>query len=140
MDANSIAKLLFLLPIASFGLAVGALASKFSQKDKGAKAHLLTALLIFVVLGTGSTVFFNWLERTKTATLAEEVVTVIGNQKRTYDEILSDLKNPDRQALNAALDGLDEEKRIGSQVPSITDKADDRVFRVRVFYVRTFAQ
>ncbi len=132
-------RLLQYLSIASFALAVGALLARFREKDGGAKTQLVAALLVFVILASGATAGVVIGERSRTRALADEVVKVIDNQKMTFDDILSQVKDPDRTALSAALGLLDAQQRIGSVITPLSE-ADGTSHRVRTYYVRTFNQ
>ena len=133
-----VTQLQVLLPIASFALAVGTLVSKYRQDRRGAKSHFLTALIIFLVLGTGATATTTWLEWSRLNSLSDEVVNIIGNEQKTYDEILAQVRRPERSSLYRALDHLESQERIGAEVRAIINKADDRVSSVRLYSVRTF--
>lgn len=135
-----LATLLVFLPIASFALAVGTLVARIKLQEKGARPHLVTALIVFAGVASLATVLVLYAERLRIARLADDVVTVIGNSRKTYDEILIEVKSPAGASLPVALDLLDKEQRIGSQVSTITSKADDKEYRVRIYFVRTFNQ
>lgn len=130
--------LLLYLPIASFALAIGALVAKFTEKSVGARSQLITAILVFLILASGATGFLVWDEGARTRALANEIVDVIANQQRTYDEILAEIKNPDRASIASAMELLDAQQRVGSRTTAIVSKSDNRIFRVRTYYVRTF--
>jgi hypothetical protein len=75
-------------------------------------------------------------EKQRVRGVGDEIVSVIGNEKRTYEEILGDLQQPNYEVANAALALLIKEQRIGSENTTITDKSDKQ-FRVRLYFVRT---
>jgi hypothetical protein len=129
--------LLSLLPVASFAIAAGALAVRLFVPSGPAKQTLITAALIFLLLTSGLLWQQQREETRRIRVAADEIVTVIGNEKRTYDEILSGLRLPSYRIANAALDLLVGEKRVGSEAASIIDKSNNS-FRIRLYFVRTF--
>ena len=129
---------LLYLPLASFALSVGALVAKFYEKSAGAIAQLGTALILFLIFASATTGIILFRERSHTEALADEVVVIIGNHKKTYDEILTEVKNPNRASLAIALELLDSEKRIGTEIATFVAKEDEKTYRVRTYYVRTF--
>jgi hypothetical protein len=68
---------------------------------------------------------------------ADEIVRVIGNDKRTYEEIIGSLRQPDYQVVITALTLLIDEQRIGSEDTTLIDKPP-RPLRFRLYYVRSF--
>ena len=125
------------LPVASFALAAGGLVVRFFVPSERAKQTLIAAVLIFLLLATGLLWRKDWELRQQVREVAEEIVQTVGNEKRTYEEILDDLRQPNYQVTSLAIDLLIREKRIGSEETMIVDKADKQ-FRVRLYYVRSF--
>jgi len=125
------------LPVASFALAAGALAVRFLVPSGTAKQALIAALLIFLVIASGIQWRNDWKEKQQVREVAEEIVNIIGNDKRTFEDILTDFRQPNYQIASAAIDFLIEEQRIGSEAATIIDKSD-RQYRTRLYFVRSF--
>jgi len=126
-----------LLPAASFAIAAGGLAVRLFWPSGPAKQTLIAASFIFLLLASGLLWRHQLQEERRARETGEDIVTIIGNEKRTYDEILSGLRQPDYRIANAAIDLLIGEKRIGSDGATCTDKSHN-TFRVRLYFVRTF--
>jgi hypothetical protein len=94
---------------------------------------LITAIFIFLVLTSGVLWQQEYEHERQVRRAADEIVQVIGNDKRTYDEIIGSLRQPDYQIANDALTLLIDEGRIGSE-----DETPPTPVRVRLYYVRTF--
>jgi hypothetical protein len=124
--------LLSYLPIASFALACGGLLKSFFPSIPP-KKHLITAIFTFLVLTSGVLWQQEYEHERQVRRAADEIVQVIGNDKRTYDEIIGSLRQPDYQIANDALTLLIDEGRIGSE-----DETPPTPVRVRLYYVRTF--
>jgi hypothetical protein len=125
------------LPIASFALAAGGLAVRLFLPSGPAKQTLIAAIMVFLLLASGLLWRKNWEAKQQVREVADEIIGVIGNEKRTYEEILSGLRKPNYQVASAAIDFLIEEKRLGSEDATIVDKSDEQ-FRVRLYFVRSF--
>ena len=124
------------LPLASFALAAGALAVRLIWRGGRARETLIAACLIFILLASG----LHWRRtmeiRQHTRKVAEEIVKVIGNEKKTYEDILYGLRQPDSQVTMRALDLLIAQERVGSEPKTLIDKADND-FHIRLYFVRT---
>lgn len=125
------------LPLASFALAAGGLVVRFFVPSGPAKQTLIAAVLIFLFLASGLSWRKNWELRKQVRKVAEEIVQTIGNEKRTYEEILDKLLQPDYQVMRRASDLLIREKRIGSEEITITSNSEKQ-FHIRLYFVRTF--
>lgn len=125
------------LPLASFALAAGGLIVRFFVPSGPAKQTLIAAVLIFLLLASGLLWRKDWELRQQVNKVAEEIVQTIGNEKRTYEEILDGLRQPDYQVMRRAIDLLIREKRIGSEEITITS-ISEKQFRIRLYFVRTF--
>lgn len=130
---------LSLIPIGSFAIAAGGLAVRFFWPSGPAKQQLIAALFIFLLLMSAGL----WWQQRKEENLireaADEIVEIIGNEKRTYEEILSGLRLPNYEVANAAIELLLHQERIGSQSATVVDKSDARSFLIRLYFVRTFS-
>jgi hypothetical protein len=129
--------LLSYLPIASFALASAGVVVKFFPPSVPAKQHLITAILIFLMLTCGVLWQQDHEHEKEVRRAANDIIEIIGNDKRTYDEIIGSLRQPDYQVDNDALTLLIDENRIGSEDDTIADKPPSPL-RVRRYYVRTF--
>lgn len=132
--------LLLYLPIASFALAVGTLVARFAERSSGARPHLITALLVFLVLSLAATGVATFVERGRIHSLADEIISVIGNRQKTYDEILFETRSSRGASVAVAIELLERHRRIGSEITTLTSKGDDASHRVRMYFVRTFTQ
>ena len=124
------------LPIASFALAAGGLAVRIFVPSSPAKQTLLVAVLIFLVLSSGLQWHREWSRTQQVRAVAEEIIKVVGNEKRTYEDVSARLRKPDYQLITAAMDLLIAEERLGSEPATIIDKAD-KPFRARLYFVRS---
>ena len=133
-----------LLPVASFAIAAGGLAVRLFWPDGPAKRQLIVASFIFVVLASG----LMWRqqreeereareEESQVRKTADDIVRVIGSEKRTYEEILSGLRKPDYRIANEAIDLLVAEKDIGSELRTVAHKSGPS-FLIRLYYKRAF--
>ncbi len=127
-----------LLPIASFSIAAGGLIIRLFWPEGPAKKHLIAACLIFLLATSGALWWQQRDEEARIRRVANDIVAIMGNETHTYDEIVLGLRDPDYRVVNAALDLLIGEQRIGSEGATINDKKDDRSRRVRLYFVRTF--
>jgi len=124
------------LPIASFALAAGGLAVRFLVPSGPAKQTLIAAVLIFLVLGSGLTWQRDYARTRRVRAVAAEIIRVVGNEKRTVDDIMGRLRKPEYSLVVAAIDLLHEDALLGSDTVTIIDKADNR-FPIRLYYVRS---
>jgi hypothetical protein len=129
--------LLSYLPVASFALAAGGLAVRLFFPSGPAKQTLIAAILCFLVLTCGVLWQQDAEQRKQVRRAADEIVRVIGNDKRTYEEIIGSLRQPDYQVVITALTLLIDEQRIGSEDTTLIDKPP-RPLRFRLYYVRSF--
>lgn len=125
------------LPVASFAIAAGGLAVRFFAPSGPAKQTLIAAVLLFLLVTSGLLWRQDWEEKGQVQKAAAEIVGIIGNEKRTYEEIVAGLRQPNYQVANRAIDLLIDENRLGSENATIIDKAD-KVFHIRLYYVRSF--
>ena len=125
------------LPVASFALAAGGLAVRFFAPSGPAKQTLIAAVFLFILVASGLLWQQDWEEKRQVQRAAIEIISIVGNEKRTYEEIVAGLRQPNYQVANRAIDLLIDENRLGSEEATIIDKTD-RVFRVRLYYVRSF--
>jgi len=123
------------LPIASFALAAAGLAVRFFLPSGPAKQTLIAAVLIFLVLNSGLQWQREYARTRKIRASAAEIIKVVGNEKRTLEDIMSRVRKPEYSLVVAAIDLLHEEERLGSEAVTIIDKADTR-FLIRLYYVR----
>ncbi len=126
------------IPIASFAIAAGGLAVRFFWPSGPARLTLIAALFIFLLLMSGGLWWQQWEEERRVRRAADEIVAIIGNEKRSYEEILSGLRLPNYRVANAAIELLIHQERIGSQGATIVDKKDEKPFLIRLYFVRTF--
>jgi len=129
---------LSLIPIGSFAIAAGGLAVRFFWPSGPAKQHLIAASFVFLLL---MSVGLWWQQRNEENLVrktADEVVMIVGNGKRTYEEIVTALRQPDYRIANAAIELLVRQQRVGSEGATVIDKDDERRFFVRLYFVRTF--
>ena len=126
------------VPIASFAIAAGGLAVRMLWPDGTAKKHLIAACLFFLLVASGALWWQQHDDEVRVRRAADELVAIMGNETRTYDEIVSGLRLPDYRVVNAAIELLIREQRIGSEGATIIDKSDDRPRLVRLYFVRTF--
>jgi hypothetical protein len=124
------------LPIASFALAAGGLAVRFLVPSGPAKQTLIAAVLIFLVLGSGLMWQRDYARTRRVRAVAAEIIRVVGNEKRTVDDIMGRLRKPEYSLVVAAIDLLHEDALLGSDTVTIIDKADNR-FPIRLYYVRS---
>jgi hypothetical protein len=123
------------LPIASFALAVGGLAVRFSVRSGPAK-QLIIAVLSFLALSSAFQWHQDWLRTRQVRATGNEIIGVVGNDKLTYEDIIAKLRLPDSRLVSAAIELLISEERLGSEAVTILDKAD-RLFRLRLYFVRS---
>jgi hypothetical protein len=121
---------------ADFALATGGIAIDMLVRPPRAKRRLIVTVLVFLVLSCGLQWEQEWSRRRQVRIVADEIVGVLGGEKRTYDDIADSVHEPDRRLVDAALDLLLKEKRLESEETTITDKADEQ-FRVRLYFVRS---
>jgi hypothetical protein len=123
------------LPVASFSLAAGGLAVRFFLPTGPAKQTLIAAVLIFLLISSGILWWENYENNTRIQQFAKEIVQVIGNDKLTYKDIVGGTRQPDYRLINAAIELLLKEKRIGSGPLLVTDK-QNKMHGLWVYYVR----
>ena len=126
-----------LLSIASFALATAGIVVRFFFPAGPAKQTLLAALLIFIMLASGTLLRESWEVDRQIRTAADDMVRIIGNEKRTLEDILVGLRQPNYNTASAALDLLIEEERVGSEAIMVADDSEGEI-RVRLYFVRTF--
>ena len=125
------------LSIASFALAIAGLIVRFFLPDRPAKHTLIAAVLIFILIISSASLFKIWEEDKEIQSAAEDILRIIGNEKRTFEDILADFRQPDYKIISDALDLLIEEKRVGSKI--LTFSIDEQNGgRARLYFVRTF--
>jgi hypothetical protein len=126
------------LSVADLALAAGGLAVELIVRDARARKHLVATILIFLALSCA----LQWGEqRSREAQVlayAKEIVDNLGDQKRTYDDIVAALRLPDYRLASAALDLLITEGRLGSEETTISVEAGKQL-HVRLYFVRTFS-
>ena len=126
-----------ILSIASFALAIAGLAVRFFLPDRPAKHTLIAAVLIFILIISSASIFKIWEENKEIQRAAEDVVRIIGNEKRTLEDILADFRQPDYKIISDAIDLLIEEERVGSKVLTFSIDGQNKV-RARLYFVRSF--
>jgi hypothetical protein len=102
-----------------------------------AKQTLIAAAFIFLLLTSGVLWQQQREEQRRVQAAAEEIITIIGNEKRTYEDILAGIRSPSHRIADAALDLLIADQRVGSEATAIVDTAD-RSFSIRLYFVRAF--
>lgn len=127
-----------LIPLASFSIAAGGLAVRLFWPEGTAKKHLIVACLVFLLLTSASLWWRQFDEQVRIRKAAGEIMAVMGNETRTYEEILLGLRQPEYRIVNAAIGLLHREQRIGSDTVPIIDKNDDRHRLVRLYFARAF--
>jgi hypothetical protein len=125
------------LSIASFAMASAGLVVRVAMKEGPAKHVCIVAAFIFVLLFSGALVQQQWAERREIRKAADEIVRIIGNGRRTYEDVVAGLRSPNHQTTNGAMEMLLDEQRVGSDEAVITDDAGNPL-RVRLYFVRTF--
>ena len=125
------------LPVASFAIALGGLLVRLFIPAGPARQILVVAALLFLVLA--SAVIWNEDHRCRQQIeqVADDVVRILGNQKLTYEQIVANIRNPIYFKTNAALDLLIQQKRIGTELATLTDRDTGGVYQISLFYVRT---
>jgi len=73
-------------------------------------------ILVFIVLLPGTTMLQDWKKSKIIRKTAEDVVKIVGNKKRTFDDIISELRQPDYRIISQSLDLLIEEEQVGSEL------------------------
>ncbi len=134
----SVASFLVYLPVASFALAAGGLCVRLFVPAGPARQTLVAAVLIFLVLSSGLVWRQDQECKRQIVEIAENIVRILGNEKRTYEQIAAGLRNQSYYTTNAAIDLLLREKRIGIEVPTIIDRDSEKSYQITLFYVRTF--
>jgi len=124
------------LPIASFALAAGGLAVRLWWRDESARQALIVTIFIFLVVSSVLIWQRDYARTRQIRAVAAEIIRVVGNEKRTVDEIMGRLRKPEYSLVVAAIDLLHEEERLGSDTTTIIDKADNQ-FTIRRYYVRS---
>ena len=127
------------LPVASFALAAGALAVRFFVAAGTPKQVLITSALIFILLTSAILWRKEWQVKRQIRDVGAEVVAYIGNDKRSYDDVLVALRHRDSQIVTAALDYMVDHERVGSTHEIVTGPSGGS-FRVRLYHVRSFAR
>ena len=107
------------ISIFSFSLSLAALALRFFIDQPSAKAQLLTAVLILAVLSVGITAIYSVRRATEVSKLANQLVSVLGNQEKTADQIVVDLNYPDMKLFASALSLLQVERRADSRIEQL---------------------
>ncbi len=124
--------------MASFAIAAGGLIVRLALKDGTAKKHIIAACLVFLLVTSGTLWWQQRDDEVRVRKAADEIVAIMGNETRTYDEIVLGLRLPDYRVVNAAIELLIREQRIGSEGATIIDKRNERARLVRLYFVRTF--
>lgn len=130
--------LLGYLPVASFAIAAGGLGIRFLLPTGPARQHLIAAALIFLLLASALVWRQEHACRRQISEVATDIVHLLGNNKRTYDEIVGGLRNQVFYKTNAALDLLIRQERVGTEVVAIVDRDTAKTYQITLFYVRTF--
>lgn len=130
--------LLTYLPVASFSLAAGGLGVRFVYPAGPARQSLLAAVLIFIVVASGLVWYESRECKKRISEVAEDVLHILGNEKRTYEQIVLGLglRNQNYYQTNASLDLLLHEKRIRTEVPTIVEKETNKTYPITFFSVR----
>lgn len=125
------------LPIASFAIALAGLLVRFLIPGGPARQTALAAALLFLVLVSAVT----WQQdnrcREQVEQTADDVVRILGNQKLTYEQIVANTRNPTYFMINAGIDLLLRQKRVGTELATFTDRDSGKAYQITLFFVRT---
>jgi hypothetical protein len=134
---NNELSVLTFLPLASFAIALAGVLVRLSPFSQSAKAHILSACLVFLLLSSGLIWFEQNREQRQILKTAVEIRSVIGNDKKTYDEISSSLRRPNYIVAERAVEKLLSEGWIRSELVEVSDKTAV-AHRVRLYFVIRF--
>lgn len=130
-------QILAYLPVASFALALGGLLVRFFVPAGPARQTAVAAVLIFLLLASALVWRRDQLCKQQIEQAAEEILRILGNQKLTYEQIILNTRNPTYFKLNAAIDVLFYQRRIGTEVVAVTDRDRGATYQISLFFVRT---
>jgi hypothetical protein len=125
------------LPVASFAIALGGLLVRFFVPAGPARQTAVAAVLIFLLLASALVWRQNQDCKRQIEQAADDIVRILGNQKLTYEEIVVNTRNPTYFKLNAGIDLLIQQRRVGTELVAVTERGTGRTYQITLFFVRT---
>jgi hypothetical protein len=126
------------LPIASFAIALAGLLVRFFVPVGPARQTAVVATLLFMVLASAVIWQQDHKCKEQIEQTADDIVRILGNQKLTYEQIVANTRNPTYLTTNAGIDLLLRQKRIGTELATLTDRDSGKAYQITLFFVRTF--
>lgn len=125
------------LPVASFAIALGGLLVRFFIPVGPARQTAIVAALLFLMLASAVVWRQDHQCKQQIEQVADDVVRILGNRKLTYEQIVANIRNPTYLKINAGIDLLIQQERIGTELATVTDRDTGNAYQVTLFYVRT---
>ncbi len=122
------------LPIASFAIALGGLARLLLPQRK-TRDVVLTTVITALLLLSGVTVYRTHRHAQRVRTVSREIVALLGDDVRAFDQLYEALYYVEAPVVNEALDDLIARGRVGHRVLELRDY-QGATFRVRGYYAR----
>jgi hypothetical protein len=104
------------LSIGSFSLGFGAVLARLFVNNPSVKAHLSTAVLILAIIAISINTIQSAKHAREVQQLSNRILSVLGNQEKTADQIVIDLNYQDFKAVTLALASLEDAGSVESRV------------------------
>jgi hypothetical protein len=124
-----------ILPYASFALAVAGLVVRIFLRSDSRKSAMLIIVLTLLVVMTGLGSYRAFLHARHVEAAAETILTKLGNQTKTFEEIHEDFIETDPNIIGEALESLVETGRVDHKIMDVRDDLGTR-FRVRGYFAK----
>ena len=121
-----------LLPPISFALSLAGLLVRFIFPDSR-KLTVLGILLTCLVVMTGAALYQAVNHERRVELVADQIVTALGSETKTFDELHEELYKSDLSTTTEALDSLVMAKKVGQRILEVRDNFGTG-FRVRGYY------
>lgn len=126
-----------LLPIGSFAIALAGLIIRLICPSGPRKETMIVTVISFLALMTGVALHEAHQHDQRVHAVSKEIVTIIGNDIKTFDQVYEALFKVDFAVANEAIDILVASNKVGHKFLELHDDSGDRI-RVRGYYVRSF--
>jgi hypothetical protein len=123
-----------LLPYASFALAVAGLVVRIFLAPESRKAAMLVIVLTLLVVMTGVGSYRVYLHEEQVEAISEKIITKLGTNMKTLEEIYEDLLQADPAVTSEALERLIDARRVDHKILDVRDDLGTR-FRARGYFV-----